>query len=63
MRFQYSTTHVPDKTLYMADTLSRAPVCEVTQEISSDTERFMQSVISALPATKDYLDTYHTAQR
>ena len=57
MRFQYSITHVPGKTLYMADILSRAPVNAVTQELTSDTERFMQSVISALPATKDYLDS------
>ena len=63
MRFQYSITHVPGKTLYMADTLSRAPICMVTEEISSDVEMFMQSVVSALPATKDYLDTYRTAQR
>ena len=63
MRFQYSITHVPGKTLYMADTLSRAPICMVTEEISSDVEMFMQSVVSALPATQDYLDTYRTAQR
>ena len=50
MRFQYSITHVPGKTLYMADTLSRAPVSAVTQEITSDTEMFMQS------------DSYRTAQ-
>jgi len=31
-------------------------------DLTSDTEMFMQSVISALPATKDYLDTYHIAQ-
>jgi len=61
-RFQYSIYHVPGKTLYMADTLSRAPIKAFTQEVTSDTELFMQSVVSALPATKDYLDTYRTAQ-
>ena len=46
----------------MADTLSRAPLNTLTQEITSDTEMFMQSIITTLPATKDYLDTYCTAQ-
>ena len=62
-RFQYSISHVPGKTLYMADTLSRAPINTLTQEPTSDTELFMQSVISTLPATKDYLDTYRKAQQ
>jgi len=62
MRFQYSINHVPGKRLYMADTLSRAPLSTTTDEITSDAERFMQSVISALPASKDYLDSYCTAQ-
>ena len=61
-RFQYSISHVPGKTLYMADTLSRAPINALAQEVTSDTELFMQSVISTLPATKDYLDTYRRAQ-
>ena len=47
----------------MADTLSRAPINTLTQEPTSDTELFMQSVISTLPATKDYLDTYRKAQQ
>ena len=64
MRFQYSISHVPGKTLYMADTLSRAPLhVSATDDITSDTERFVQSIISALPATKDNLDSYHIAQR
>ena len=46
----------------MADTLSRALINEMTQDLTSDTEMFMQSVISALPATKDYLDTYCITQ-
>jgi len=62
MRFQYSINHVPGKTLYMADTLSRAPLSTTTDEITSNAERFMQSVISAIPASKDYLDSYRTAQ-
>ena len=48
----------------MADTLSRAPLhVSATDDITSDTERFVQSIISALPATKDNLDLYRIAQR
>jgi len=54
-RFQYSICHAPGKTLYMADTLSRAPFNEMTQDLTSDIEMFMQSVISALLATKTTL--------
>ena len=62
-RFQYSICHVPGKTLqYMADTLSRAPINMFTQEITSDTKMFVQSVISTLPATNDYLNAYRIAQ-
>ena len=61
-RFQYSISHVPGKTLYMADTLSRAPINALAQEVTSDTELFMQSVISTLPTTKNYPDTYRRAQ-
>ena len=46
----------------MADTISRAPLNTLTQEITSDTEMFMQSIITTLPATRHYLDTYRTAQ-
>ena len=63
MRFQYSINYVPGKTLYMADTLSRAPLDVSATEMTSDTERFIQSVIVALPATKDNLDSYCIAQR
>ena len=63
MRFQYSINHVSGKTLYMADTLSRAPLDVSATEMTSDTERFVQSVIAALLATKDNLDSYRIAQR
>ena len=46
----------------MADTLSRVPINTLAQEVTSDTELFMQSVISTLPGAKDYLDTYRMAQ-
>ena len=63
MRFLYSITHVPGKTLYMADTLSRAPLSTHTAgEVAKDTENFVQTVISAIPATEDYLESYRLAQ-
>ena len=62
MRFQYSISHVPGKLLYMADALSRAPI-RSTEEITSDTEIFIQSIISAIPASKNYLDSYRAAQK
>ena len=48
----------------MADTLSRAPLdASATDEMASDTEIFVQSIIAALSATKDNLDSYRIAQR
>ena len=48
----------------MADTLSRAPLdMSSTDVMTSDTKRFVQSIIAALPAAKDNLDLYRIAQR
>ena len=48
----------------MADTLSRASLhISATDDITSDTEGFIQSIILALPAAKDSLDLYCIAQR
>ena len=65
MRFQYRIVHVPGKTLYIADTLSRAPVITTsTEEVEKDTETFVQAVISSIPASKNYMhmDEYRKAQ-
>ena len=63
MRFQYSINHVPGKTLYMADTLSRAPLnILTTDETAKETESFVQAEISSIPASKDYLESYRKAQ-
>ena len=43
--------------------VSRVLSNPVTYEITSDIERFIQSIISALPTAKDNLDSYHIAQR
>ena len=63
MRFQYSILHVPGKTLYTADTLSRAPIKEIPDFSSSkSSQQFIQAVTAALPASHDRLDNYRTAQ-
>ena len=64
MRFQYSISHVPGKLLYTADTLSRAPLpSSATDKTTSEIENFVQSVITTIPASRDYLDSYQTAQK
>ena len=63
MRFQYSISHVPGKLLYIADTLSRAPLSTSNaDEMTKDTEMFVQAAISGIPASKDYLEEYRKAQ-
>ena len=64
-RFSYTISHVPGKFLYMADTLSHAPVAstgglQIQEEVQ--TEFFATAIISNLPASQDHLDEYRTAQ-
>ena len=62
MRFQYSIDHIPGKSLYIADTLSRAPLSTSNaDEMTKDTDVFVQDVISGIPASKD-LEDYRKAQ-
>ena len=62
MRFQYSISHVPGKTFYIPDTLSRAPLnTPDANGVEKDTEMFLQAVI-VVPASKDYLEDYRKAQ-
>ena len=66
MRFQYVIQHVPGKTLYTADTLSRAPLKEIPDANSStssqEIEQFVQAITAAFPASPDRLDSYSKAQ-
>ena len=63
MRFQYSISHVPGKTFYIPDILSRAPLnTPDANGVEKDTETFMQAVIAGIPASKDYLEDYRKAQ-
>ena len=65
MRFQYTIHHVPGKSLYTADTLSRAPLSDITDESScnySETEQFVQTITAGLPASADRLQAYANAR-
>ena len=66
MRFHYSIHHVPGKTLYTADTLSRAPVKNISDDSSSysshEIEQFVQAITAAFPASPDRLDSYRKVQ-
>ena len=49
--------------LYIADTLSRAPLSTHSADgVETDIEMFVQAVISGIPASKEYLDDYRKAQ-
>ena len=63
-RFDYTVHHVPGKLLYIADTLSRAPITASQEQEGDDTEAFISIItIPALPASPDRLDVYRQAQR
>ena len=65
MQFQYTIQHVPAKSLYTADTLSRAPLresCDATAISSRETEQFVQVIRTVLPASADRLETYAKKQ-
>ena len=55
MQFTFSVTHIPGKDLTIADTLSQAPITEASDadtQFSQDTEMFVNTVMSTLPATE-----------
>ena len=59
MGFQCIIHHVPGKSLYTADTLSQAPLNEVTDKSrvsSSETEQFVQAITVGLLANADHLE-------
>ena len=61
MRFQYTIQHVPGKSLYTADTLSRAPLknpCDAAIVNSEETEQFVRAIRAVLPASADRLETF-----
>ena len=64
MRFDCIVHHVAGKSLYTADTLSRAPLPHSKTDCHSADfiEEHVLAVVSHLPASKDYLQLYKQAQ-
>jgi len=62
MQFQYTIHHSPGKSLYLADTLSRAPLGIPTDEVDSlaekEVESFVGVVVAALPAHGTGIDRH-----
>ena len=64
-KFDYVVAHIPGKLLYTADALSRAPTSkagEEPQQLQEEIEAFVESVTSALPASKQRLEIYRKGQ-
>ncbi len=59
MRYNYTVNHVPGKSLWTADTLSRAPLrtarAHTDTSLLEDTNIYVDSVISNIPVSGDYL--------
>jgi len=65
MKYNYSISHVPGKSLFTADTLSRAPTSSKNDDSTSlqyEIEAFVAAIVSNLPATSDRLDKFREAQ-
>ena len=64
-RFQYMIVHVPGKHLYIADTLSRAPLQSSDSTCSlllEEVEAFAEGITSSHPASEKRLKEYRSAQ-
>ena len=63
-RFDYSITHVPGKLLYTADALSRAPSSadESDTRLQEEAEALMEVCVAHLPASRERLEEYRSAQ-
>ena len=67
MRFTYSISHVPGKSLYTADTLSRAPLVRPLnreeEKLEVDVQAYVDSIVKYLPATEDRLEDFRSQQQ
>ena len=61
MRFTYSISHVPGKSLYAVDTLSQGPLVrplnQEEEKLEADIQAYVDSITKYLPATEDRLKT------
>ena len=65
MRFDFCIEHIPGKFMYSADTLSRAPVSPVDNDVlasENELESFVAEITASLPASTQRLKTYSEAQ-
>ena len=67
LRFKYTISHVPGKSLVVADTLSRAPVTKHISEHDNrqneEIELYVNSVLSEVPASDKRLEEIRERQR
>ena len=59
VKYQYSISHVPEKSLVMTDAMSRAPSSKTTlgdTEFSTVVDAYVNAVMNTLPATDTMLD-------
>ena len=67
-RYDYTIHHVPGKSLFTADTLSRAPYDvnepgDGTPTTDNDVESVVNDIVSSTPITSPVLNRYHIEQR
>ena len=65
MRFQFSIVHVPGKELIAADTLSRAPLTQISpadQQLIAESDIYIAAVLQNLPVTDKRLTEIKQAQ-
>ena len=66
MRFKFTISHVPGKSLLVADALSRAPCSEAGREdllLQQETEAYVNIVVQNLPATEKQLERIRRHQK
>ena len=65
MRYSYSISYVPGKSLYTADTLSRAPVAGANlqdQHFQQDIQHYVDLVVNSTPASQAKLEEIKSEQ-